>query len=82
MAGASWFHDHVIPRPMPGNRTRFKKNFQQAVQAALDTREPSDERPVLKMAEDEGCFGRISIPRRAWAPPGVRPHAPRQVVRE
>jgi len=34
------------------------------------------------MAEDEGCFGRISIPRRAWAPPGVRPQAPRQVVRE
>jgi transposase len=34
------------------------------------------------MAQDEGCFGRISIPRRAWAPPGVRPHAPRQVVRE
>ena len=34
------------------------------------------------MAEDEGCFGRITIPRRAWAPPGVRPHAPRQVERE
>jgi putative transposase len=34
------------------------------------------------MAEDEGRFGRVSIPRRAWAPPGVRPHAPRQVVRE
>jgi hypothetical protein len=34
------------------------------------------------MAEDEGCFGRLSIPRRAWAPPGVRPHAPRQVIRE
>ena len=34
------------------------------------------------MAEDEGCFGLLSIPRRAWAPPGVRPLAPRQVVRE
>ncbi len=34
------------------------------------------------MAQDEGCFGRVSIPRRAWAPPGIRPHAPRQVVRE
>ncbi len=34
------------------------------------------------MAEDEGRFGRVSIPRRAWAPPGVRPQAPRQVVRE
>ena len=37
---------------------------------------------MLKMAEDEGCFGRLSIPRRAWAPPGIRPHAPRQLVRE
>jgi hypothetical protein len=34
------------------------------------------------MAEDEGCFGRISIPRRAWAPPGIRPHAPQQLIRE
>jgi len=34
------------------------------------------------MAQDEGCFGRVSIPRRAWAPPGMRPQAPRQVVRE
>ncbi len=34
------------------------------------------------MAEDEGCFGRLSIPRRAWAPPGIRPHAPHQVIRE
>ena len=34
------------------------------------------------MAEDEGRFGRVSIPRRAWAPPGVRPRASRQIVRE
>ena len=34
------------------------------------------------MAEDEGCFGRLSIPRRAWAPPGIRPHAPRQLICE
>jgi hypothetical protein len=25
---------------------------------------------------------RISVPRRAWAPPGVRPRSPRQGVRE
>jgi hypothetical protein len=37
---------------------------------------------VLKRAEDEGRFGRVSIPRRAWAPPGVRPRAPGQRVRE
>ena len=34
------------------------------------------------MAEDEGRFGRVSIPRRAWAPPGVRPQAPQQIERE
>jgi hypothetical protein len=34
------------------------------------------------MAQDEGCFGRISMPRRCWAPPGVRPQVARQVVRE
>jgi hypothetical protein len=34
------------------------------------------------MAEDEARFGRVSIPRRAWAPPGVRPCAPQHIVRE
>ncbi len=34
------------------------------------------------MAQDEGRFGRISTPKRAWAPPGMRPKAPRQVIRE
>jgi putative transposase len=34
------------------------------------------------MAQDEGCFGRISLPRRCWAPPKVRPQVARQVVRE
>jgi hypothetical protein len=34
------------------------------------------------MAQDEGRFGRISRPKRCWAPPGIRPLAPAQVVRE
>jgi transposase len=34
------------------------------------------------MAQDEGCFGRISRAKRCWAPPGVRPHIGAQVVRE
>jgi hypothetical protein len=34
------------------------------------------------MAQDEGCFGRISQPTRGFAPPGIRPHAPCQMVRE
>jgi transposase len=34
------------------------------------------------MAQDEGRFGRISRPHRCWAPPGIRPHAPAQLIRE
>ena len=34
------------------------------------------------MAQDEGRFGRISTPKRSWAPPGIRPKAPKQIVRE
>ena len=34
------------------------------------------------MFEDEARFGRISDPRRCWAPPGVRPEVHTQVVRE
>jgi DDE superfamily endonuclease len=34
------------------------------------------------LAQDEGCFGRISQVKRAWAPPGMRPHVPVQVIRE
>ncbi|MBF0463961.1 MAG: hypothetical protein HQK88_10615 [Nitrospirae bacterium] len=32
------------------------------------------------MAQDEGLFGRINNARRAWAPPVLRPKAPRQYV--
>jgi transposase len=34
------------------------------------------------MAEDEGRFGCIDRPRRCWAPKLIRPHVPRQIVRE
>jgi hypothetical protein len=34
------------------------------------------------MAQDEGRFGRISRPKRCWAPPGLRPAVALQVVRE
>ena len=34
------------------------------------------------MGQDEGRFGRISRPKRCWAPPGMRPQVPSQVVRE
>ncbi len=34
------------------------------------------------MGQDEGRFGRISRPKHCWAPPGMRPQVPSQVVRE
>jgi hypothetical protein len=34
------------------------------------------------MYQDEGRFGRISTPRRCWAPRGMRPEVPAQIVRE
>jgi hypothetical protein len=34
------------------------------------------------MAQDEACFGRISILRKSWAPKPIRPLVPRQIVRE
>jgi len=52
------------------------------VEAAVATREAGDERPVLILAQDEGRFGRIGRPGRCWAPPGIRPHVPAQLIRE
>ena len=34
------------------------------------------------MFQDEACFGRINPPKSCWAPWGIRPDAPYQVVRE
>jgi hypothetical protein len=34
------------------------------------------------MFEDEARFGRLSEPQRCWAPAGVRPVIPAQIVRE
>lgn len=77
----------LMPRPRhpkadPQTQEQFKKTFPAQVEAAVTTREAGDERPVLIMAQDEGCFGRISHAKRCWAPPGMRPHVSAQVMRE
>lgn len=77
----------LMPRPRHPQATteaqeQFKRNFAAQVEAAVATRPPEDERPVLIMAQDEGRFGRICHPKRCWAPPGIRPRSPRQIVRE
>jgi transposase len=77
----------LMPRPRhpqadPQQQERFKKDFEAQARALIATRSVEDERPVLIMAQDEGCFGRINRAKRCWAPPGMRPHVPAQVVRE
>jgi transposase len=77
----------LMPRPRhpkadQQTQEQFKKNFPAQVEAAIVTREVGDERPLLIMTQDEGCFGRMSRAKRCWAPPGIRPHVPTQVVRE
>jgi transposase len=39
-------------------------------------------RSLRLMFEDEARFGRLSDPRRAWAPPGVRPRVAARIGRE
>ena len=58
------------------------QNFAAEVAALNATRRPSDERPLLVMAQDEGRFGRSTTPRCCWVLPRVRARASRQVVRE
>lgn len=77
----------LVPRPRhpkanADEQAAFLANFSSIVAAAVATRDPADQRPVLVMAADQGRFGRISTVKRAWAPPGMRPRSARQVVRE
>ena len=34
------------------------------------------------MAQDEARFGRICEPSRCWAPASIRPHTPKQAIRQ
>lgn len=70
------------PKANKQKQKDFKDNFPKMVKNVEKTKDPKDERPTLIMAQDEGRFGRVSIPQRAWAPEHVRPLVPRQIVRE
>lgn len=47
----------------------------------MEERDPADNRPIIIMAQDEGRFGRITDIRKCWAPKGIRPKVPKQIVR-
>lgn len=70
------------PQADKEKQQEFVKNFPKLVEEALKTRDPQDKRPLMIMVQDEGRFGRVSVPKRAWAPMPIRPHVPRQIVRE
>ena len=77
----------LVPRPShpksnKEEQEQFREHFPEMVEEAVKTRDPKDERPVLKMAQDEACFGRISMVRRSWAPKPIRPLVHHQIVRE
>ena len=58
------------------------KKLPDLVAKKLAERVPDDHRPVLLFTQDEARFGRISITRRSWAPAGIRPKSPRQIIRK
>jgi transposase len=70
------------PQADKKKQEEFLKNFPKLVQEAFKTRDPHDTRPLLIMVQDEGRFGRVSIPKRAWAPVPIRPRVLRQIVRQ
>jgi hypothetical protein len=77
----------LVPRPFHPKADKekqelFQQNFATLVEEVIQSRDPKDKRPVLKMAQDEACLGRISITRRSWAPKHIRPHVPKQLVHE
>lgn len=70
------------PKADSDEQKHFKATFAQQVQQVLAQREPTDTRPVLVMASDEGGFGRTRELVSCWCPPGIRPTLPRQQVRQ
>jgi putative transposase len=78
MDGARSRHDLGIPRVTPSSRSLLKK-FPETVAKVVQN---EGDKPLRVMFQDEGRFGRISDARHCWAPAGVRPEVPLQIVRE
>jgi transposase len=68
------------PRADPAMQATFRESFPETLAAIAPEVPPGKRLRVL--FEDEASFGRITEVRRCWAPPGVRPTAPRQQIRE
>src|SRR4051812_7098948 len=78
--GARSCHGPVI-RKGPSRPGGIQKKLPETIQDQVKQSAESG-LPVRVMFEDEARFGRISDPRRCWAPPGVRPEVSTQLIRE
>ena len=77
MAGGRLFPDRNI-RGLIRMQLMLLKKLPEIVAAVVN----KEETPVRLMFQDEARFGRISNPRRCWAPAGIRPEVPKQIVRQ
>lgn len=69
------------PKGDPDAQKEFKETFADRVSEELKGVNP-DGLPVRVMFQDEGRFGRMTDPKRCWAPEGMRPIVPHQQIRE
>lgn len=77
----------IKPRPRhpntdPEEQEKFTASFEEQVREICLKREPTDNRPVLLMASDEGRFGRTGEVHLCWCPCGIRPTVAKQQVRQ
>src|SRR5512138_1848187 len=80
MIGERSCPDRDIPRVIHKPRRALKKLRKMVIRCAREL--ASAGARLRLMFQDEGRFGRISNPRRCWAPRGTRPDVPAQIVRE
>jgi hypothetical protein len=75
----------IIPRPRhPNTNTEAQEGFKKLPKMVTRCAEALASVGVRSriMLQDEGRFGRLSNPCLCWAPQGMRPNVPNQMVRE
>src|SRR4051812_10652122 len=73
------------PTLSPGGQPEAAGSIQKKLRRRVRTEAIRQAQRGLRLRlwfEDEARFGRMTDPRRAWAPPGVRPLVPRRMERE
>jgi len=78
MIGGASNQDPNIPRAIPPQGRSLKKLCGKLVAA----RALKPDLPLRLMFQDEARFGRMNVPTVCWAPHGIRPEVPVQLVRE